>query len=182
MPSGPVSTTQRPRPALPEGTMRADAARVRFNPCERHSRSRSRIIVLSLGTRHSTAGSVYGDDCPPTPDTQRLEAIGCRLDALLHSTDAAELGPFSRSLSRASGHAGGRVFAALSFCSFRRTKSARRRLLRAKVFLDHYVAQLSSPEAQAIPAEVRQSLVTDAVAIAADAAALHDRLECPNDG
>jgi len=142
------------------------------------------IIVLSLGARHAAAGSVYGDDCPPTPDTPRLEAIGCRLDVLFHSTDAAtaELGRFSRPLSRASGHAGSRVFSALGFCSFRRTKSARRRLLQAKVLLDHYVARLSSPEAQAIPAEVREPLVTEAVGIAADAAALRDRLECPNDG
>jgi hypothetical protein len=51
----------------------------------------------------------------------------------------------------------------------------------AKVLLDHYVARLGSPEAQAIPAEVREPLVAQAVAITADVAAPRDRLDCPID-
>jgi len=132
------------------------------------------IIVLSLGARHAPAGSVYGDHCPPRPDTAPLDVIGCDLLVLFDSTDAAtaELGPFSRSLNSANVHAGDRVFLAQSFCSFGHPKPAWRRLGRAKVALDHYVARLSSPEAQVIRAEIREPLVTQAAAIAAKVAAL----------
>jgi hypothetical protein len=116
------------------------------------------IIVLSLDGRHAaTAGSVYGDDCPARPDSSPFDAIGCRLVVLLDSTDAAtpERGRLWSLLNGASGNAGDRVFAGHGICSFGRTKFARRRLRRAKVLLDHYVARSSSPAAQAIPAEVR---------------------------
>ncbi|HJQ85121.1 MAG TPA: hypothetical protein VKA21_13640 [Candidatus Binatia bacterium] len=49
------------------------------------------------------------------------------------------------------------------------------------MLLDRYVARLNSPAAQAIAAEVREPLVTEAAAIAAEAAALSGRLECPGD-
>src|SRR5262245_44691253 len=132
------------------------------------------IILLSLGARHAIAGSVYGDHCPPGPYTAPLDVIGCDLVVLYDSTEAAsaELGPFSRSLNSANEHAGDRVFLAQSFCSFGHAKPAWRRLRRAKLALDDYVARLSSPEAQAIAAEIREPLVTQAAAIAAKVAAL----------
>jgi hypothetical protein len=143
------------------------------------------ILFLLLGSRHvATAGTVYGDYCPPTPLTTPSDAIGCRLLLLLGSADAAtaELGRFSRSLSRVGDKAFDHFFAAQSFCSFGRTKSARQRLRRAKVLLDHYIARLTSPAAQEIATEVREPLVAEAVAIAAEVAAFRDHLDdCPAD-
>ena len=142
------------------------------------------IIVLLVGGRHvATAGSVYGDACPARPDSSPLDAIGCRLEVLLDSTNAAtaELGRFWRPLDSASGNAGDRVFGAHISCQYGRTKSARRRLRRAKVLLDQYATRLSSPAAQEIATEVREPLVAEAVAIAAEVAALGKRLDCPID-
>ena len=132
------------------------------------------IIVLSFGAGQARAGTVYGDHCPPKPDTAPLDVTGCDLVVLYDSTEAAtaELGLFRRPLKSANIQAGDRVFAAQGFCSFSHAKPAWRRLGRAKAALDHYVARLSSPEAQALPAEIREPLVTQAVAIVAKVAAL----------
>ena len=92
-----------------------------------------------------------------------------------------ELGVRWASLNRESGTAGDRVAGAHGICSFGKTGIARLRLRRARTHLDRYVARLNMPAAQTIPSAIREPLVTEALAIAAEVAALRAGLACPID-
>jgi hypothetical protein len=140
-------------------------------------------IVLSLlatATRAATTNALVGHDCTGGPGSSPFDPIECRLDALLNGT-TPELGELWASLNRESGTAGDRVAGAHGICSFGKTGIARLRLRRAKTHLDRYVARLRMPAAQTIPSAIRDPLVTEALAIAAEVAALRARLDCPID-
>jgi hypothetical protein len=102
------------------------------------------------------------------------------LDALLNRT-TPELGELWASLNRESGIAGDRFAGAQGICSFGKTRIARQRLRRAKTHLDRYVARLRMPAARTIPSAIRDPLVTEALAIAAEVTALRADLDCPID-
>ena|SRR5215510_9621024 len=148
------------------------------------------IGIFSLGATHGavTEPSPFPPRCPPRPGSSQFDPIDCRLSALYTTTNNArpQLGELWSSLNRASRIALDRVRAADGICFFGKARCgssrcppARLRLRILIMSLDRYAARLRSPAAGSIPQELRDSLATEALAIAAEAAELRPRVTCP---
>jgi hypothetical protein len=138
------------------------------------------VAVLTFAApRSGRGGTVFGDCPPPGSSPSPFDVIGCRFVALTDTAWATvEHDASGRALNRVGGHAFNRFFNAASFCSFRHTNPARRRLRSAATLLDRYATLLR--ESAAAP-DARDALVNEAVAIRDQIIALRARLACPND-
>ena len=140
-------------------------------------------IVLALGAPAARAASGFAFPESCSPGSSQFDLIACRLGDLLEATGShrQEIGERWPVLDRSSEYAIDRLRAARGMCSVGRWAPAKRRLQRATTLIRRYMTWASAGGQGALPAALRESLLTEAYAIDRDVSDLRFSLSCPID-